>query len=135
MWNREATVLLVEDDVTVRKTLKRVIDRMGCTVFEAGNGQEALDLAREHLTEMDILLIDLILPGKISGYQLAIQLQSRKPALRLVFTSGYDPIHFEKELLLVEGKNFLGKPYSAQHLQNLFASLYEARSEKLTTPV
>jgi len=127
--------MLVEDDVTVRQALKRVIERMGCTVFEAGNGQEALDIAREHLPNIDILLIDLILPGKISGYHLAIQLQSRKPSLRLVFTSGYDPIHFEKELLLVEGKNFLGKPYSALHLQNLFASLYEAPSEKLTTPV
>ena len=91
-------------------------------------------IARQQLEQIDVLLVDLILPGKISGHHLAIQLQSRKPALHLIFTSGYDPSHFENEIKLIEGKNFLGKPYSTGQLQNAFAAIFDSPSEKLTSP-
>ena len=134
MWDRTATVLLVEDDSVVRRVVRRVLERMKCNVLEAGNAAEALKIAQESLDSVDILLVDLILPGKINGHQLAIQLQSRRPELHLIFTSGYDTTHFDEEIHLVEGKNFLSKPYTADQLQNILASIYSRTSEKLTSP-
>lgn len=131
---RTPVVLLVEDDASVLNVMRRILEKLGCSVLTARSAEEALDICHSHLPLIDLLLSDLVLPGKLNGHHLAVQLQSRKPELRVVFTSGHQPDIFASEVDLREGINFLGKPYSALQLESLLTRLTILPSEKLTTP-
>ena len=68
-----ATVLVVDDDVTLRYTLSRLAQHVGCTVIEAINGEEALKLAQS--TQPDVVVLDVKLPG-IDGFEVCRQLKN-----------------------------------------------------------
>ena len=71
---------------------------------------------RTHGSRIDLLLTDLVMPEGISGVDLAEQLQSEKPSLRIVYTSGYSQEVADRRVALEEGVNFLPKPYHAPEL-------------------
>ncbi len=85
-----ATILLVEDNSVVRHSALRVLQEAGYTVLEACNGPQALQLCERHSQNIDLLLVDLTMPG-MSGRQVAQQLSTRYPNLRLLYMSGYMP--------------------------------------------
>jgi two-component system cell cycle sensor histidine kinase/response regulator CckA len=82
------TVLLAEDESDVRELAREFLEASGYTVIEARNGQEALKLAAEHSTEIDLLVTDLVMPG-MTGQQLAALLQQTHAGLGVIFMSGY----------------------------------------------
>jgi nitrogen-specific signal transduction histidine kinase/CheY-like chemotaxis protein len=82
------TVLLVEDEITVRQSLKRLLEAQGYTVLEAGHGEMALDVAANHRGPIDVLVSDVVMPG-MNGPDLARELATRRPAVRVLFISGY----------------------------------------------
>jgi PAS domain S-box-containing protein len=82
------TILLVEDEDSVREFVALVLNEQGYTVIEAANGQEALQLAREYSQEIHLLLTDMVMPG-ISGLILAQRLQKDRPDLKVLIMSGY----------------------------------------------
>jgi two-component system, cell cycle sensor histidine kinase and response regulator CckA len=83
------TILLVEDEHAVRMTTRRVLESKGYTVREAATAQEALELWQSHAGEIALLLSDIIMPGEMTGRELAEQLWAQRPGLKVVFMSGY----------------------------------------------
>jgi DNA-binding NtrC family response regulator len=68
--------------------------------------------------EIDLLLTDMVMPGGVSGHDLAQQLLAKKPSLKVIYTSGYSAEVFRGDFVLPEGVNFLRKPYRAEELLN-----------------
>jgi PAS domain S-box-containing protein len=109
-------ILLVEDEEPVRMLARRVLERRGYRVIEAGNGADALRLWQEHRREIRLLLTDLVMPEGVSGHQLASQLVADEPRLKVVFTSGYSADMGEHARGLPEGHHFVQKPFSPHQL-------------------
>jgi CheY-like chemotaxis protein len=82
------TVLVVEDEPSVRRLVERLLRRGGYAVLVAGNGREALDLARRHRGRLDLVVTDVVMPH-MSGRELAAQLAREHAGLRVLYMSGY----------------------------------------------
>ena len=107
------TILVVEDNPNVRQTVVRQLHDLGYKTIESESGARALELVRQGLP-FDLVLTDVIMPGGITGYQLADQLRSDRPDLKILFTSGYT------ELAAVgrsaRRDSLLSKPFRKQDL-------------------
>jgi len=110
------TILLVEDDPALRGLAKTGLQNFGYRVLEAASGPDALAIWAETSNPIDLLLTDLVMPGGMSGKDLAARLIQRKPHLRVLFTSGYSVDLVQSEIPLKEGGNFLPKPFSTSSL-------------------
>jgi CheY-like chemotaxis protein len=82
------TVLLVEDDVSVRAIAVRALRAQGFVVLEAGDGIEALEVARQHSGDIHILVTDVVMP-RLGGKELAERLVAERPQIKVLFASGY----------------------------------------------
>ena len=85
-------------------------------MLEAADGPTALDLSRRHRGEIDVMLTDVVMPGGLSGLELAGQMRLEQPELRVVFTSGHN-----EDILATHGvspgeANFIQKPFSMASL-------------------
>jgi signal transduction histidine kinase/ActR/RegA family two-component response regulator len=109
------TILLTEDEAPVRRLTSDVLRRCGYTVVEADSGMSALGLWEQHGRRIDLLFTDLVMPGGMSGFELARRLRADKPRLKVLFTSGYRPRAGEGPTEPT-GDRFLQKPYSPQQL-------------------
>ena len=109
-------VLVVEDEPTLRALVRKVLERVGFEVIEAHTGLAALELWNEKQPHVDLLLTDMIMPDGISGRQLAEKLKAENPGLKVVYTTGYSADLLGNDFVLVEGVNFLQKPYPPQKL-------------------
>ena len=103
----------------------------GYRVMTASNGRAALEVWARHKDEIALLLTDMIMPEGISGQQLARQLLAEKPALKVVYTSGYNAEIAGKELKLTDGVNYLAKPYE---LERLFRTVRAALDGTVSRP-
>ena len=110
------TILLVEDEVSVRVITRALLERQGYQVLEAANGIEALQVWAQRKGPVSLLFTDIVMPEGVSGRELAARLQAEDPRLKVIFTSGYSGDVAGRELSLREGQNFLQKPYSRQRL-------------------
>lgn len=110
------TVLLVEDESVLRMTVQTVLSRLGYRVLEAANGREALEVWEKNRGAIRLLLTDLMMPGGMSGKELAEQLLLRDPQLKVVYASGYSAEIAGKDFPLEEGVNFLTKPFESHKL-------------------
>jgi PAS domain S-box-containing protein len=110
------TILLVEDDASVRALTRHVLERAGYRVLEAANGVEALARAEQHRDGIQLLLTDIVMPEGVSGRELAARLMAGHPKLRVVFISGYSAEIAGRELALRAGQNFLQKPAAPHEL-------------------
>ncbi|HVB32052.1 MAG TPA: response regulator, partial [Gemmatimonadaceae bacterium] len=109
------TILLVEDEVAVRRLAERILTSAGYTVLAAGDGAEALQLLAQHRTPVHLLLTDVVLPG-ISGRELAAKVESTHPEVRVLYTSGYTDDTILRHGVLDSVTHFLGKPYTVAEL-------------------
>lgn len=109
------TILLVEDEESLRNLARDALIEFGYQVYTAGSGQEALDLVKTKNITPALLLTDLIMPG-ISGHELAILLQKLLPDIKTIFVSGYTDNHIVQNGFLEEGIHFMQKPYSITEL-------------------
>ena len=107
------TILLVEDEAAVRKTIRSLLERRGYQVVAATNGIEALDLWPRHSGKVALVLTDLVMPGGMTGYELARQLQSGQPNLKTIYMSGYSAEMAGREIALRPGEIFIQKPCAA----------------------
>jgi len=110
------TILLVEDETAVRGLAKLILQRHGYRLLEAASGVEALSIWEKHGAEIDLLLTDMIMPDGLTGREVAKQLQARKPALKVVYVSGYSMESDGTTFRLRPGTSFLQKPYQPQKL-------------------
>jgi CheY-like chemotaxis protein len=82
------TILLVEDDEAVRRLTKKLLRQAGYNVLEAKNSQDATELCEQHPAMIHLLLTDVVMPG-ISGWKLAAEVRQRRPAIKVLYMSGY----------------------------------------------
>jgi two-component system cell cycle sensor histidine kinase/response regulator CckA len=116
MRGGDETILLVEDDVSLRASVRKTLLHLGYHVFEAVNGVEALKIWGEHRGEIDLLLTDLVMPGGINGKELGERILKENPKLSVIYASGYSAEVAGGNFRLKEGVNFLTKPFQAQKL-------------------
>ena len=120
-------MLLVEDEGAVRELLSSALERNGFDVVTAGSAEEALTLASP---AFQILLSDISLPG-MSGVQLARQLRSSLPTLRVLLMSGYAREEFSSGPNAVDDLPFIPKPFATRTVVERLRSLIEPAREPL----
>ena len=109
------TILLVEDEVAVRRIAARLLQGQGYTLLEARNGAEAADLIASHRGNIDLLLTDVVLPG-IGGREIAEQARAKRPGIKVLFTSGYTDDVILQHRLLEQHVALLTKPFSRESI-------------------
>jgi CheY-like chemotaxis protein len=119
------TILVVEDDETLRTTVTATLKELGYTVLDAPNGAAALILL-ESSNRVDLLFTDAVMPGPVSSGSLVKAAQELQPAVKILFTSGYTQNAIIHHGRLEPGIAFLGKPYRkaqlAQKVRELLAA-------------
>jgi PAS domain S-box-containing protein len=120
------TILVVEDEKSLRMLAVRILRHRGYRLLEASDGEEALKIWREHHHEIDLLVTDVIMPGGISGGKLADQLRGEKPGLKVIYMSGYSGDVTGAGLDLSEGRQFLQKPFSPAKLVQMVRDYLDA---------
>jgi CheY-like chemotaxis protein len=109
------TVLVVEDDARVRRVTVGRLETLGYRVLQAENGPLALEILAEQGDRIDLLFTDMVMPGGMSGDEVAAQARRRLPDLKIMFTTGYaQPDAMRRGL--AESANWINKPYTAQAL-------------------
>ena len=103
-------VLFVEDEDNIREPAKEVLESRGYTVIAAAHGAQALEIARQWNGHFDLLVTDVIMPG-MNGSQLADELCRERPALRVLFISGYPEEAIARHGALQAQRAFLQKPF------------------------
>lgn len=109
------TILVVEDEPEVRTTSTDILKSLGYTTYEAENAQSALDLLRTGV-KIDLLFSDIIMPGAMSGDELAAEARKLFPKVAILFASGYTDGKIVQDGKLIPGINLLKKPYSLENL-------------------
>jgi PAS domain S-box-containing protein len=116
------TVLAVEDDPMVRRISVRRLRELGYKVIEAQDGNSALKVI-DGGAAIDVLFTDVVMPGGMTGLDLAREARKRRPALKVLFTSGYSDPAVAKGGMLTENADWLGKPYRTGDLAAKLRSL------------
>jgi len=109
------TILLVEDEAGVRRVTKRFLERQGYAVLDACCAEEALERVAGCGCAVHLLLTDVIMPGRLSGPELAARLQAQIQGLKVLYMSGYAGDSLSQNGIL-EGDQFLPKPFTARTL-------------------
>jgi DNA-binding NtrC family response regulator len=109
------TVLFVDDEEIVLGVGKQMLEKLGFSVLTAKNGVEALDVYKNNQNDIDIIILDMIMPdmGAADTY---VELQSINPVIKVLLSSGYGTDHQTRELLSLGCSGFIQKPFSMQSL-------------------
>jgi CheY-like chemotaxis protein len=113
-WRRQR-ILIVDDDEQVLRTLGRILQKEGFVIMMASDGQTALDMAKEH-TQIDLLITDIVMRG-INGVELAARLKWERPAMPVLFTSGYTQQQIGGRYKLPGDAEFLEKPWTPEDIK------------------
>src|SRR5216117_3157066 len=105
------TVLLAEDDLMLRPLAKTLLQKLGYTVLEAENPDQAVALAAAHPAPIHLLVADVVMPGA-SGRELARRLAGSRPDMKVLYVSGYTDDAIVHHGMLEPGLNFLQKPFT-----------------------
>jgi hypothetical protein len=109
------TVLIVEDEEIVREPARRMLAMHGYTVLAAANADAALAILADHPAKIDLLLTDVVMPGR-SGKELSVEVLEHRPATKVLFMSGYSHHVIAPQGVLKDGVSLLEKPFSSEDL-------------------
>jgi len=109
------TILLVEDESSLRKLVSQLLRTWGYTVLEASHGEEAINMARIHPGPIDLLLTDVVMPA-MSGRELAKRLVPLRDGIKILYMSGYTDDTILQHGVLDPGTALLQKPFSQETL-------------------
>jgi CheY-like chemotaxis protein len=123
-WHERETILLVEDEVFVRKVAAEVLESAGYRLLIAGNSAEALEACRQFAGTVDLLLADVVMPG-MSGHELAAKFQRLYLRPRVLLMSGYAERLVRRGPSLT-GNEYLAKPFSTQTLLKKVREMLDA---------
>ncbi|MFV0256113.1 hybrid sensor histidine kinase/response regulator [Candidatus Liberibacter solanacearum] len=127
LTGNSAIVLLVEDEDSVRRGSKRMLETRGYTVHEACSGTDALKVMEELQGKVDIVVSDVVMP-EMDGPTLLRELRKTYPNLKFIFISGYAEDAFSKNLVKDAKFSFLSKPFSLKQLATSVHELLQSDS-------
>jgi signal transduction histidine kinase len=119
------TIIVVEDEKSVRELIVKLLERQGYRVFAFGNGPEALTWVRTSADTVHMLITDVIMPG-MNGKELAETVKSLRPAIRVLYSSGYTANVIVHHGVLKPGVEFIAKPFAASALATRVRDLLDA---------
>jgi CheY-like chemotaxis protein len=119
------TILIAEDETGVRKITASILEQFGYRVLAAADGIEALRLFREHPTPIDLVMLDVVMPGK-DGKAVYEEIIRLRPGTRVLFSSGYTADIVHSKGLLDNGVPFISKPVSPRDLLRKIREVLES---------
>jgi CheY-like chemotaxis protein len=123
------TLLLVEDEPSLRHLAMNVLEAQGYTVLRANNGQDGLNMARKQKgAEIRLVITDVIMP-QMGGKVMADWLKTTSPELKILFTSGYSDDTIAQHGVLEPGVAFLPKPYTPATLTRKVREMLDGKEE------
>ena len=120
------TILLVEDELSVRHVASRILRRKGYTVVEASNGTEALRRCAERNAQFDLIVTDIVMP-EMGGLELAQRVRATNPDALILFTSGYTEDAVQRRSFLEPGAAFIEKPFTPARLAQRAREVLDSR--------
>ena len=129
LWRGAGTVLLVDDDVSVRSVTGRMLESFGFTVLTASDGQHGVDTFARYAKDITLVLLDLTMPH-MNGEKAFAEMRHLQPDARIVLISGYDE---RQAVQLFAGKGvtgFIQKPFKAQELNAKLQAILSAHSKQ-----
>jgi len=118
-----ATVLVVEDEPAVREVAVAILGDLGYRVLEAADGEAGLLVFGAHASSVDLLITDVVLPGKVRGREMAERITAIRPDVRVLFMSGYTENSIVHQGRLDDGVQMIGKPFQRQELARKVAEV------------
>jgi CheY-like chemotaxis protein len=118
------SILLVEDELAVRRLVSNILKGLGYQVTEARDGDEALALL-EGIGTLDLLLSDVVLPGSLSGRSLAAAVVQRRPRTKVLLMSGYAPDVLDERGVSGRAPELLHKPFGKAALARKIRSVLD----------
>jgi signal transduction histidine kinase len=110
------TILLVEDEEAVRRSIEKMLARYGYQIHTAVCGGTALEIWRQYHQSIQLIVTDVVMPGAVSGRALFDQMRSEKPDLKVIYCSGYPDDVLGNDALLRRNPNFIEKPFAPEKL-------------------
>jgi len=121
------TILLVEDEIGLRKYVSKVLQRLGYNVLEASGGDAAALLFEEHAASIDLLLTDVIMPG-MGGVELSHRLRAICPDVKVLYMTGYDDGSLKER---ADGAALLRKPFTSEALEREIRRFFQPRHHRV----
>jgi len=112
---RGETILLVEDEASVPGLARRILETLGYEVMTSMSPEEAIEMVREHVGEIHLLITDVVLP-EMNGKDLALTIRKMRPGIRTLYMSGYTANVIAHHGVLDNGVRFVEKPFTPQTL-------------------
>lgn len=122
------TILVIEDEPVLLSLARMVLENSGYHVLEASSGDEALKLWQQKKDTVDLVLTDMVMPGSLSGPQVAQMMRADNPTLQIIYSSGYSMDSMVDSTGDTDPKSYLPKPYVP-------STLIKAIKTRLETPV
>jgi PAS domain S-box-containing protein len=122
MHNGNGTILLIEDEEIVRDVSREILEKMGYRVLEAENGKRAIDIARTFYEDIDLAILDILLPD-MGGEAIYPLLMEARPNLKVIVYSGYALDEKAKQILDLGAQGFIQKPFSIDTLSEALNGL------------
>ena len=114
------TILIVDDEEIVRKLIRVALKgTVDAVLLEANETAGALKIAREHYGSIDLLISDVVMPGRMSGIEMAAQLSHARPEMKVVLISGYAP----ETLTMQPSWYFIQKPFGVPEIRERIGSI------------
>jgi signal transduction histidine kinase len=123
----DEVILLVEDTLEVRRVMATQISGLGYKVLEAESGPAALAILSDPTVHIDLLFTDLVMPGGMTGRELALTARTLRPGLKVLFTSGYPGNSLRDADRLKTSEMFIAKPFGKQELARKLRECLDAK--------
>jgi CheY-like chemotaxis protein len=118
----DAAVLVVEDNIDVRKIVCRLLRDFGCTVIEANSGAAALEVLQSD-RKIDLMFSDVVMPGGMSGTELVHAARRLRPGIKTLLTTGFAEASLRNQPQFADAGEILSKPYRRQDLMRKIRSV------------
>jgi CheY-like chemotaxis protein len=124
-WRGRGTVLVADDEESVRRVAEQMLARLGFTILSAADGREAVEVFREHAGNIVCVLLDLTMP-RLDGEQVFSELRRIRPDAKVILSSGYDEQDVTQRFIGKGLVGFIQKPYTLKNLIPMMREVLEA---------
>ena len=123
------TILLVDDEQSIAEVTKEILESLGYRVMTAGSGQEAMAIFMEKGKEIDLVILDMIMPG-MGGGKAFTALREIDPGVKVILSSGYSADGEARQILEKGCNSFIQKPFRVADISKKIREVLDSQSEK-----